>query len=100
MKKENVLKGIPLYNAFGESFPSQKNLNRLTVPNINVPASQQQPSEMFKPWYKLCNDLIEGCNNHDKSSEDFEKWYEDRYLKNKPHGMRESIVLSPSKKVT
>lgn len=93
---EDILRKFPLYNAHGSQFPRNV-LPRLQVPQIKLQALQPS-SQIFDPWYQECDNLITACRVHDEGGEQFDQWYSQRYMSNKPPGMIENVMLSPSRR--
>ena len=97
ISSENVLRGIPLSNAYGSQFPHEDQIKKLEIYPLQL-SLLQPASEMLRPWYVECDVLSKECNVHSKAPSEFKEWYDQKYMKNKPHGMIENIMLSPSKR--
>lgn len=93
---EEILRKHLLYNAHGSDFPSNV-LKRIEVPQIRLQPLQPSAA-MFAPWYQECDDLVKACEEHDRRGEEFDQWYLQRFMSNKPPGMVGNVVLSPSKR--
>lgn len=93
---EEILKKYPLYNAHGSDFPRSVQ-ERAELPQIKL-QPLQPVAAMFAPWYEECDDVIRACDAHDQRGEAFEQWYTQRYMSNKPPGMVDNVVLSPSRR--
>ncbi|EDO19185.1 hypothetical protein Kpol_1050p42 [Vanderwaltozyma polyspora DSM 70294] len=94
---ECLIRGIPLYNAYGVMFPNVNKLRKFTSDVIDVPVVRGT-DEMFNPWYKECEHILNDCNGHDSSFKTFDDWYKEKYLSSKPHGITDNITLTPVKR--
>lgn len=95
MDVEETLRSRPLINSQGTQFP------RGVPPRVHIPQIRLQPlqpaAEIFAPWYEECDQLVQLADLHDKRGKQFDQWYANQCLSNKPPGMG-MTMLSPSRR--
>lgn len=94
----DLLRKFPLQNKYGSAYPDTM-IPKFEMPEFRL---QQLPptSEMFDPWFKFVDDSIALWKTYKQNGEEFDKWYQTKYLSTKPPGLTtgQSMLLSPAKK--
>lgn len=94
MNYSDLLRSVPLYNKQGVEYPDRM-VQKVNVPELRVPPIPPV-NEMFSVWMDELNGTIAMVESYGDKSAQWDTWYEQQYLKNKPPGMR--TTLAPLKK--